>query len=221
MDIRSNLIAAGLILVAISGVVLWSTSGMDVHRSQKQRPDRAMSKSKTPQLANRDFLKGSPKAVQRAYREALAERLKFHKTSKSVEIAVANGQLVRVMPDETLMLVGVTHPYALPATALFVKRIAVQYVSTCGKKLVVTSLTRPRSEQPLNASRFSVHPAGMAVDFRIPPDANCRNFLEQTFVSLERAKVIEATSERRPPHFHLVVFQAKYTEYVSKKTNQK
>ena len=68
---------------------------------------------------------------------------------------------------------------------------------------MVTSLTRPTKEQPRNASKRSVHPAGIAVDLRVPP-RQCRQWLRETLSAWERLGFVEATRERRPPHFHVV-----------------
>jgi nucleoid-associated protein YgaU len=98
---------------------------------------------------------------------------------------------------------------------LFVQRLGAQYRRACGEELVVTSLTRPLSEQPRNASTLSVHPTGMAVDFRTSLNSVCRHWLESTLLYLEAAGVLEATRERRPSHFHVAVFPEPYAAYVS------
>jgi hypothetical protein len=56
----------------------------------------------------------------------------------------------------------------------FVERLSSQYHNACGERLVVTSLTRPASEQPRNASDRSVHPTGMAIDLRLSTKGTCR-----------------------------------------------
>jgi LysM repeat protein len=67
-----------------------------------------------------------------------------------------------------------------------------------------------------NASDHSVHGTGMAVDLRsalIP--ARCRTWLRKTLESLEKAGVIEATEEKKVPHFHVAVFPSPYSNYVA------
>jgi len=82
----------------------------------------------------------------------------------------------------------------------------------------VTSLTRPHSRQPRNASDRSVHPTGMAVDLRRSNHSPCRAWLESVLVSLERGGVLEATRERYPPHYHIAIFPDPYAAYVERIT---
>src|SRR5690606_27891817 len=93
-------------------------------------------------------------------------------------------------------------------------RLASQYRSACGEQMVVTSALRPESRQPRNSSSLSVHPTGMAVDLRKPTKASCLKFLRTTLLALEKEGVLEATEERRPPHFHVAVFPRPYVRYV-------
>jgi hypothetical protein len=81
---------------------------------------------------------------------------------------------------------------------------------------VVTSLTRPISEQPRNSHRLSVHPTGMAVDLRVPADSGARRWLENTLLSLENNGVLDVTKEKSPPHYHVAVFPLKYEAYAAK-----
>ena len=111
---------------------------------------------------------------------------------------VDGGYLVRVVPNQDLELHQVSFPYVRPEIRVFVERLASQYRSACGEKLVVTSLTRPLSAQPRNASDRSVHPTGMAVDLRRSNRTACRTWLESTLVSLEGTGVLEATREPPP-----------------------
>ncbi len=76
------------------------------------------------------------------------------------------GYLVQVRANRDFDLHGVSYPFARPETRTFTLRLANQYRLACGEKLVVTSLTRPLSRQPRNASSRSVHPTGMALDVR-------------------------------------------------------
>ena len=117
-------------------------------------------------------------------------------------------------PD--FVLHDVSFPYGRPEVKLFIERLGAQHRRACGEELVVTSLTRPLSEQPRNASTFSVHPTGMAVDFRTSLNSVCRRWLESTLLYLEGVGVLEATRERYPSHFHVAVFPKPYADYVSK-----
>ncbi len=95
------------------------------------------------------------------------------------------------------------------------ERLAAQYRAACGEQLVVTSLTRPMTRQPRNASERSVHPTGMAVDLRYSHSRACRSWLEGVLLDLEGAGVLEATREHYPAHYHVAVFPRHYSAYVA------
>lgn len=165
--------------------------------------------------AEAQTLRGSTTAMQRQNRVALQHDYTFLRTSSQVKKFVSSGYLVPVRGNADYELAAVSHPYARPAVKLFIERLSAQYRSACGQKLVVTSLTRPVLEQPRNASDLSVHPAGMAVDLRVPNTSRCRSWLESTLMSLERQGVLDATRENRPPHYHIALFPEPYTSYVA------
>ena len=75
--------------------------------------------------------------------------------------------------------------------------------------MVVTSATRPMSRKLVNSSSQTVHPAGIAVDLR-RPSGRCLTWLRRTLLAAERRGTIEATEERRPPHFHVAVLPVRY-----------
>ena len=100
---------------------------------------------------------------------------------------------------------------------MFVEHLATDYRAATGEPLVITSLTRPDALQPRNAHQLSVHPAGMAVDFRVPDDASHRAWLEKTLLDLETKGLIDATRERYPPHYHVAVFAEPYSAYAKKR----
>jgi LysM repeat protein len=163
-------------------------------------------------------LRGSPRAMQKQNRVALEHDYTFLQTSAQVRRFVELGLLVHMPGNQDYALASVSHPVARPAIKLFVERLAAQYRAACGEKLVITSLTRPVREQPRNASNLSVHPAGMAVDLRVPGKASCRSWLERTLMSLERQGVLDAIRENRPPHYHVALFPEPYTRYVARIT---
>ena len=160
-------------------------------------------------------LRGSEASVNRAYVRAEDHDFTFLQTAAQVQRFVEAGYLVRIRNDRDFVLHDVSFPYGRPEVKLFIERLGGQYHRACGEELVVTSLTRPLSEQPRNASIFSVHPTGMAVDFRTSMNSVCRLWLESTLLYLETAGVLEATRERRPSHFHVAVFPKPYADYVS------
>lgn len=139
----------------------------------------------------------------------------FLKTSGDVWNFVSKGLLVPVRGNSNYKVEDTSFPYARPAVKLFVERLGQQYRNACGERLVVTSLTRPLSRQPANASDLSVHPAGMAVDVRRSRKASCRRWVERTLASLEAQGVLDATRERRPPHYHVAIYPNSYTRYVA------
>jgi len=160
-------------------------------------------------------LQGSPASVDIQNRVARQHDFTYIDTPSRVEHFASQGWLVRISPTSDFRLDNeVSHPYARPEVGLFVRRLATQYRSACGEQLVVTSLTRATTRQPTNASEFSVHPTGMAVDLRYSSNRNCRTWLERVLSDLERQGVLEATRERRPVHYHVAVFPEQYSAYV-------
>jgi LysM repeat protein len=165
-------------------------------------------------------LRGSQYAMREQNRIAREHDFTFLRTGAQVRRFVEAGYLVYLPGNANYELASVSHPYARPAVRLFVERLSAQYRAACGEKLVVTSLTRPLSEQPHNASALSVHPAGMAVDLRVSGRAACRRWLERTLLSLERQGVLNANRENRPPHYHVAVYPNQYIRYVANITGQ-
>ncbi|MEE4145127.1 MAG: DUF5715 family protein [Halieaceae bacterium] len=157
-------------------------------------------------LSQAQSLKGSPASIDGQYRTALAYGYTFVNTARSVPDYVNTRQLERVSPDRHLELHDVSFPYAVAATRQFLLGLSKQYYSNCGEKLTVTSLLRPRDRQPRNSVDRSVHPAGMAIDLRVPSSRKCRLWLENTLLAMEKQRVVDVTRERYPPHYHVAVF---------------
>jgi hypothetical protein len=161
--------------------------------------------SSTPP-ADAQSLRGSRSSVDRMYTRAVSNDLDFFRTSTSLMEAVKSGELKLIAVTSDLDLDEVTYPYLLPSTLAWTNALAKRHRAACGERLIVTSATRPRREQPRNASPKSVHPTGMAVDFR-RPTGQCLTWLRSELLAMERAGTIEATEERRPPHFHIAVLR--------------
>lgn len=162
-------------------------------------------------------LRGSPSSMERQNRVAKAQDYTFLRTPAEVREFVEKEYLVPLEGNESYRVNdGVSFPYARPEMRTFVERLSAQYREGCGERLVVTSLTRPRGRQPGNAHPLSVHPAGMAVDLRISGKRACREWLEGTFLSLERKGILDATRERTPPHYHVALFPGEYAAYVER-----
>jgi hypothetical protein len=174
----------------------------------------------TPDPAAAQSLRGSRTSVDRQHRAARQQDFTFLRRPAELDRFVDAGLLVSLEDGDSYRLHDVSFGVARPEVKLFVERLSSQYRAACGERLVVTSLTRPTSLQPINASSRSVHPTGMAVDLRVPAKASCRRFLESTFLSLERRRLIDATLERSPLHFHVAVFPDEYVRYVSSLTGK-
>ena len=161
-------------------------------------------------------LSGSARSLDVQNAQARRHDFTYIANSSQVRRFVESGYLVPVRANRDFDLHAVSFPYARPEGELFIRRLASQYRAACGEKLVVTSLTRPQSRQPRNASDRSVHPTGMAIDLRYSGDRNCRRWLEGVLISLEGAGVLEATRERYPAHYHIALFPKPYASYVQR-----
>lgn len=161
-------------------------------------------------------LRGGPRSMARQTRAAGQHDYTFLLNADQVHSFVRRGYLVAVPGGRDYELSGVSFPFARPEVKLFIERLSRQYRQACGEKLVVTSLTRPRSHQPANASRRSVHQAGMALDIRRSWNRRCRSWLERVLLDLEREEVLDGNYERRPPHYHVAVFPRPYADYVAR-----
>lgn len=151
-------------------------------------------------------------------RQARAHEFTYLRNSHQVERFVREGFLVQVpRRGRHHVLHNVSFPFARPEVEEFILRLAADFHAACGEPLVVTSLTRPQSHQPPNASSRSVHPTGMAVDLRRAYDrAFCRDWLDRELLALEAAGVLEAAVERYPPHYHLALFPRPYRTFTAR-----
>lgn len=158
-------------------------------------------------IASAGGLAGSPTSMVRQHAVALEEDYSFLHDSATVAHFVDEGRLVELTGNADYRLAEVSFPFARPEVAAFVAHFAAQYHEATGTRLVVTSLTRPLAEQPANAHKLSVHPAGMAVDLRVPATAAQREWLEQALLALEKQGMLDVTREKHPPHYHVAVFR--------------
>ncbi len=169
-------------------------------------------------VAEAQSLRGSGASLNRQERQAEIHDYTYLRDANHVQRFVDAGLLVPVVETRDYWLKGVSFPVARPALKLFIERLAGQYRAACGERLVVTSLTRPLSRQPRNASRRSVHPTGMAMDLRRPYPGPFRAWLEDTLLYLEGRKVLEVTRESSPAHYHVALFPQPYIAHVSRLT---
>lgn len=163
-------------------------------------------------------LRGSTSSLDRQNRQARAHDFTYLADLPHVRRFTDAGLLVRLSGNKDYTLKDVSFPYARPEVRLFVERLSSQFRDACGEKLVVTSLTRPKANQPRNASQRSVHPTGMAVDLRRHNTSSCRKWLEAVLLSLEGSQVLEVSLEQHPPHYHIAVFPKPYANYVERIT---
>jgi hypothetical protein len=160
-------------------------------------------------------MRGSPGGMVRQHSVAIDAGYTFVRTPAQMESLVENGELVRLHGnDDYGFRQGVGSLVARPEMEIFIERLARDYRTACGEKLIVTSLTRPLNRQPRNAHRLSVHPAGMAADLRISQSAVCRGWLEDTLMSMERQGLLDGIRERNPPHYHVALFPDAYMAHV-------
>jgi hypothetical protein len=162
-------------------------------------------------------LRGSHASVSLMYRRAVRGGLDFYETTSEVKRAVVRGELVRLNGNAHYVVANIGMPYVRPETNAFVLDLAADYHRACGRPLVITSATRPISRRLANSSELSVHPTGMAVDLRRPA-GRCRTWLRRRLLAAERRRVIEATEERRPPHFHIAVLPSRYEKIASSRS---
>jgi hypothetical protein len=167
-----------------------------------------------PAMADATALGGSLSSMTRQYGVALKEARVFAGSAREVGELVAAGELVGLTGNaDYAVSEAVQHRFARPEVRRFIERLAAQYRAATGERLVVTSLVRPESEQPSNAHRLSVHPAGMAVDLRVSQRAASRVWLERTLLALEQEGVLDVTREHHPPHYHVAIFPSAYAAH--------
>lgn len=160
-------------------------------------------------------LKGSPESMLRQNEVAKLAGTEFVESPKEVEVLVNQDKLVPVTGNADYVVdEDVSNPVARPEMRMFIERLAAEYHEATGEKLVVTSLTRPSSHQPSNSHKLSVHPTGLAVDFRISDQAASRQWLENTLLSLESKDLLDVTREKSPPHYHVALFPDAYRSHV-------
>jgi len=148
------------------------------------------------------------------YTTAHTRDLQFLRTPADIYEAARVGSLKMLSTTNDLELDRVGWPFVLPNTLRFADSLAAEYRKGCGERMVVTSGARPLDKQPRNASPKSVHPTGMAIDFRKPRNPTCLKWMRESLVKLEDAGVIEATEERHPVHFHVAVLRQRPEQHI-------
>jgi hypothetical protein len=212
------------------------TAGVELEyqgTQDRQAPKPKLAKPRRPSATTSDrdrgSLKGSPTSMDEQNRVASAHDLSRIPDNESLHRMIKSGYLVKVPretqnyyldddlparrrhdPDDPL----IGRHYARPYTKLFLDRLSRQYRAACGERLKVTSLTRTKEDQAqlTNGSKRSVHPTGAAIDLGI---GKCAEWLGSVLSGLDKKGYIEATREKRPPHFHIMVYPT-YHQYVQK-----
>ncbi len=170
--------------------------------------------------ASAQSLRGSRTSLERQNAQAIRHDFTYLRETRQLKRFVSAGLLVPVRSNHDFRLKDVSFPVTRPEVKLFIERLSRQYRSACGEQLIVTSLTRPVANQPRNASPLSVHPTGMALDLGRPRNRACRRWIEDTLLHLESRGVLDATRERRPPHYHVALFPQEYAAYVARIGNR-
>jgi len=160
-------------------------------------------------LCEKVSLKGTQEAVLRAYQYAISNGVEFIKSAPTSKPA----GMEELIPTTEIRLVGVSFPYLLPDVHTYVQRLASQYSAHCNEALVVTSALRPQDKPLPNSSDHSVHPTGMAVDLSVS-NHRCVEWLKKALLTGEKRGYLDATQEKFPPHFHVVVFPKKYRKWL-------
>src|SRR6185295_9135567 len=194
--VRRSPLRIGLTLLALIGLA--ATTGLapgDVLRAQT--------------------LVGSPFSMDLQNREAQDHAFTFLRNPGDVDVFVRHGLLIRVPGNQDYQVDGASFPYARPEVKGFLEWMGRRYRTACGEPLVATSLVRPKSNQPWNASIHSVHPTGMAMDLRRSFHRSCRTFLESNLLDLEGRGILEATKERFPAHYHVALFPEPFERYLT------
>lgn len=154
-------------------------------------------------------LHGSEASVEKMYDFAMANGMPFYRKPENVIEGIAKGHLVALTADSTFELKSDVHFSFVTREAMqFVHAFAPLYRSACGVPLTVTSAARPITKQPKNSNPHSVHPTGIAVDFRRPQAGPCLNWVRSALAELEHDGIIEATEEHHPVHLHVAVLVA-------------
>lgn len=168
-----------------------------------------------PSLTEAQNLQATAGSMALQKKQAERHGFDFFRTPEEVYEAVERGQLIAVEGNEHFILKEVSFPFTRPEVKSFVELLAEKYHAACGEELVVTSLTRPKSRQPRNASKQSVHQAGMAIDMRRSWNRTCRRWMADMLLTLEVNGVLDAMLEWHPQHFHVALFPSPYRQHGS------
>lgn len=165
------------------------------------------------------FIGGELTSSRRQLAYAEANYIPFMRTEVEYWKNVRSGHFVALSHPGLEIGTWVERPYVLPSTAEFIYGVADKLRAASCRKLRVNDATRLTGIQPSNASKFSVHAAGMALDLRVknlsPP---CYDLLSNLLSEGEAAGLADSTREywkivrgrkMANDHFHVVVMNKK------------
>ena len=165
-------------------------------------------------------------AITGPFNYATEAGYRFAQTDADIEEMVADGTLVR-LEGPYLELRDVSQPYVLPIVNRFANRLAQQYAEQgCGKLTYTSAIRSIEFQEELgNGHPQSVHPTGMALDAERFSDGSredvyCLRWLNDTLHDIEGAFRLEATAERSPSHFHLVVVPNVYEAWLANRADE-
>lgn len=156
------------------------------------------------------FVGGEITTSERQYMYAEARGIPIAQTS-NYDYLRRTGQLVRLTGPHIgfteVFTRGNSEAYVLPSTLVVLRNLSEAYSSSgCGRLMVNNVLRLNDRGKPKNASPYSVHSRGMAVDLRINNlSSRCYEVLNTLLAEAEANQVVDATREHSPPHFHVVV----------------
>jgi len=139
--------------------------------------------------------------------------------SETYQQKIASGELVKLEGPNIRIVVkhkNPTIPYVLVGTRDFIVSLSNdRALAGCGPTIVTDALRLLDRAVPSNASMFSLHYAGMAVDLRVTDlSPECESWMNTYLLDKEAKMVVDATREHwkmvdgiKVPnhHFHLVV----------------
>jgi LysM repeat protein len=87
--------------------------------------------------------------------------------------------------------------------------------------MAITSAIRPKNYVLKNSTEKTVHPTGNTFDIgKKGMTRRCRVWLESRLLYLEDNNQVEATREKWPPHYHVVVFVKDIDEVIVRKIHE-
>jgi hypothetical protein len=167
-------------------------------------------------------LKGSRPSQERQGEEAYASDLSYIENDAALERMKRAGYLVPIPVGKSLVVDERLEPkwhFIRPWTAKFLAEISSDFYAKFGRPLQVNSAVRTLERQKelrrsngnaaaLHGKRRSSHPTGAAIDLaKIGYSTEELKWVAERLLSLEKAGMIEATSERRQAVFHIMVFK--------------